>query len=738
MEDSVNIDDSVTKNTEKSRIQKLYCTEPDRTSYRYVVDEIRGKAKQAKSVKFEDIDQGTYAESARLVGFVTSAERISIWVSQIIHRYVDVLNKATDFRVTWQEADSSTDNTKCSKILVHIFYTGSLQQEEEILLSAITIFVSTGRIQIQGNFVNEWTKNEFPLLQSLVDLHMNTEPTIADENYEAKLYEPYLGYAVKITKELNNPEKPNGDETTNFINSVSNETESRGMHVEPLIISPARVNTLNDLKSKFSALEKDFVNMKLAIDEMQTQMNQTVDNSEFYNKIKQLENQAKINSKALNDKLEDQVTQNEALKTELELIKKSNAKLQEQKSDFKRLIKSLETENQELKTEQTILRKDFDNLREFVSAQFTNIETDGSDSEDSDESQDSEPEKAENENLEHLTQERPLVNIDSNKDITNKKTNEVNEVDKSKQETEPEIPSTTAAKTKNLLFLCDSNGKYLRLKKLCPHHNTKYHRCATTDNAVEILKQTDSSETPEIILIHTGCNDIEYKGAPSTFKDICNLLSLTSGKFPSSRILFSSLLPRKDKLNVNVYEVNRLLRNTLFPTNVEIIEHAQLLNSDSNILFDKKHLNRNGVSLFARALTRSIYKGSKERPAGTHPRPTSYRDALLQRRHTGPGQLRRFEAKSHDSVNLYNTHRHSPDRQPHLPRMTNGQSYAMPRGNTDIQQPAHIDNPSTPLPQSIQSVHGNSIRTAAGLPNNISFTLTEEQFNQIKNVFYQR
>ena len=381
MEDSVESDDSVIKTSEKPRIQKLCYVEPDRTNYRYVVDEIKGKAKQAKSVKFEDIDQGTYAESARLVGFVTSAERISIWVSQIIHRYIDVLNNAENFRVTWQETVSSNDKTKCSKILIHVFLSKSLPQEE-LLLTALTIFVSTGRIQIQGNFVNEWTKTEFPLLQSLVDSHMENviEPIITDEKHKAKFYEPYLGYSVKITTEQSiNLEKTVVDNTTNFIDSVSNEIES--VAVEPLIVSPARVNTLNDLKSKFTALEKDFVNMKLLIDEMQNKRNHIDDHSELYDKIKQLENQAKINSKALNAKLEDQISQNEALKTELDSVKKTNAKLQEQKSDFKRQIKSLETENQKLKTEQEILRKDFDCLREFVSAQFTTNEEDESDSE---------------------------------------------------------------------------------------------------------------------------------------------------------------------------------------------------------------------------------------------------------------------------------------------------------------------------------------------------------------------
>ena len=71
-----------------------------------------------------------------------------------MHRYIDGLNNAENFRVTWQEANSSNDKTKCSKVLIRVFHSKSLPQKE-FLVTALPIFVSSGRIQIQGNFVNE-------------------------------------------------------------------------------------------------------------------------------------------------------------------------------------------------------------------------------------------------------------------------------------------------------------------------------------------------------------------------------------------------------------------------------------------------------------------------------------------------------------------------------------------------------------------------------------------------------
>ena len=63
----------------------------------------------------------------------------------------------------------------------------------------------------------------------------------------------------------------------------------------------------------------------------------------------------------------------------------------------------------------------------------------------------------------------------------------------------------------SLLFVCDSKGKYLRLKQLCSHHNVIYERCPTVEHAKSILQDIDPNEnSPEVILLHTGTNDLEH------------------------------------------------------------------------------------------------------------------------------------------------------------------------------------------------------------------------------------
>ena len=67
-------------------------------------------------------------------------------------------------------------------------------------------------------------------------------------------------------------------------------------------------------------------------------------------------------------------------------------------------------------------------------------------------------------------------------------------------------PSTVKSNT--AAFLCDSNGKFLDKKKLFrPNQQLTFFRCPTLENARSIL-QNDLHEIPEIILIHTGTNDL--------------------------------------------------------------------------------------------------------------------------------------------------------------------------------------------------------------------------------------
>ena len=70
------------------------------------------------------------------------------------------------YRVMWQEQESYSCLTKSDKIILHIY---DVENSNEDQLVTISIFISTGRIMIQGKKFAEWRRDEFPTLLSIVN-----------------------------------------------------------------------------------------------------------------------------------------------------------------------------------------------------------------------------------------------------------------------------------------------------------------------------------------------------------------------------------------------------------------------------------------------------------------------------------------------------------------------------------------------------------------------------------------
>ena len=73
----------------------------------------------------------------------------------------------------------------------------------------------------------------------------------------------------------------------------------------------------------------------------------------------------------------------------------------------------------------------------------------------------------------------------------------------------------------SLLFLCDSNGKYLHLNKLCPNNSITYARTPLIKTAADLINETDPNHSPSTILFHTGTNDLETSDAQAVVHEIC-------------------------------------------------------------------------------------------------------------------------------------------------------------------------------------------------------------------------
>jgi hypothetical protein len=169
------------------------------------------------------------------------------------------------------------------------------------------------------------------------------------------------------------------------------------------------------------------------------------------------------------------------------------------------------------------------------------------------------------------------------------------------------------------IILCDSNGRNLDPKLLCPNSTTEYVRCRTIEADNKILEQHQFSN-PKTFIIHTSTNDIERCSIDSISNKTKTLLSSIRQKHPQACLILSSLLPRNDHLLQKAKTRNdRLEKFTNEFPNTTILKHTNLFES-TQILYDKKHLNHKGVKIFAKNL-KSAYFGTKRKHYSPKPKP---------------------------------------------------------------------------------------------------------------------
>ena len=144
----------------------------------------------------------------------------------------------------------------------------------------------------------------------------------------------------------------------------------------------------------------------------------------------------------------------------------------------------------------------------------------------------------------------------------------------------------------------DSNGKYVDPKRLFPGKQVMSKRCTNTGHALELLKQ-DSLGKPEILVSHTGTNDL-HSLRRDTAKAVSEVAERACRVFPETRVVISTLLPRRDTPPHVVHEINaEIIRSCFTLPNVHLARHTTIGTWD---LYDGLHLNRDGVRVFAKTL----------------------------------------------------------------------------------------------------------------------------------------
>ena len=157
-------------------------------------------------------------------------------------------------------------------------------------------------------------------------------------------------------------------------------------------------------------------------------------------------------------------------------------------------------------------------------------------------------------------------------------------------------PPIQASVNNKAVFLCDSNGKFIDKRKLFqPTQDFTFFRCPKIEHARAILQDEIDKESaghPQLIIIHTGTNDLTTTTPIDDFiSDISVLITQASTKFPKSKIVYSTLLPRTDiplhtlsKINTNLIDSCSKLPN------VDLVKHENIFSKGIEVLHDRKHL----------------------------------------------------------------------------------------------------------------------------------------------------
>ena len=157
----------------ETKSQHVQVTQPSKDLNRYLVDKFHLPATKSKNAPFETIDLSIYRPSAKCLAFSTSEDRLLLWITAFQYRYHELTGNAAEYKVTWEEQDSPSATSKCDKIIIHLIRLTSTGEEQ---LVTITVYLTTGRIQVQGKKFEEWSEFEFPVLLNIVKTLNDQQP----------------------------------------------------------------------------------------------------------------------------------------------------------------------------------------------------------------------------------------------------------------------------------------------------------------------------------------------------------------------------------------------------------------------------------------------------------------------------------------------------------------------------------------------------------------------------------
>lgn len=618
---------------------------------------VQYKEKQRSStgrlIPFEQIDKSIYKKKANCVCFKTTNNRIHAWIIALHESLYLGFGVNGKYKVVWR------DHEEDDKHIISTEFILSDHDEEfgDVLKYKVFVYLTTGKIMVQGTAYEKWCDSEFDKcrqkvdkLLELVDSEKKTlvqeiipeesEDTDSlcsephhDDSEETKLLKPYPPVdnqekGSEITqgaKQLYYPPvdcQEKGSEITlsgqfeklfGHVNNRISVIEESVLKLTTTVTSfidsmtrQPRPNEIDRLNEKLDRLERDNESNRNQVSELIKQngiLKRKIEELESRNSLKDIEWRQRnrklaedVETTRLNAKLTVDEMSSKLRLAEGQLQQKtsSNLELEDKIDNLQEKISDLSSENKAYKDR--IKDKDIliNNLQDRLQTM-----------------------KYDSEGGSWIVHNR--VNSSPTRDsasyIFPTSTSQTSATD-----TEEHPP------TDDIVLLHDSICKHVNMSQLTAGSDLKGSeiKCSTLEAVSETVRRINKS-VPHVV-IHVGVNDLRkpHSSVDDVFSKYCQTVHDVSSK--SDKITLSLLLPCDEQpLCSNIMALNNLIITKFLKTekNSKIsvcmndnFTSAGILNS--KLFEDSVHINREGTKVLCSNLKRSMNLQNKqaERPGG--------------------------------------------------------------------------------------------------------------------------
>ena len=165
----------------------------------------------------------------------------------------------------------------------------------------------------------------------------------------------------------------------------------------------------------------------------------------------------------------------------------------------------------------------------------------------------------------------------------------------------------------------DSNRKLLEPKRMAfkPNQTVSILPCPAYSKLPEVFEKYEFKNV-KYILIHLGVNDLDQPNQYSIPKTIQDAQILINTKYPNTHIFISEIIPRMDKLDIRVQQINTKLRN-IFSQGDTLIHHDNLRHQQ--YYRDERHIKDSKIQILAGNIKnniRRILKSAQNKSTSNH------------------------------------------------------------------------------------------------------------------------